>query len=87
MGMDKQFHPTPYIGYNYLSMLGLKLICISNMGTSLLNIINVTANDIWKPFNITTKENIDITVCHRESHPYAYNEINSFWKQIIRDML
>ena len=30
--MDKQFHPTVYNGYNYLSMLGLKLNHVSKRG-------------------------------------------------------
>ena len=32
LGMDKQFHPTFYQAYDYLSMLGLKLMHISKRG-------------------------------------------------------
>ena len=32
LGMDKQFHPTRYYGYNYLSKLGLKLNHVSKRG-------------------------------------------------------
>ena len=32
LGLDKLFHPTSYNGYNYLSMLRLKLIHVSKRG-------------------------------------------------------
>ena len=32
LGMDKSFHPTHYDGWNYLSMLGLRLIHVSKGG-------------------------------------------------------
>ena len=38
LGMDKSFHPTVYIGYNYLSMLGLKLIHVSKRGPRCWNV-------------------------------------------------
>ena len=32
LGMDKQFDPTFYNGYNYLAILGVKLINVTEMG-------------------------------------------------------
>ena len=40
-GMDKQFHPTFYNGSKYLSILGLKLIRVTNRSRSLLQEICV----------------------------------------------
>ena len=38
LGVEKSFHPTLYNGYNYLSMLRLKLIHVSKKGASALSV-------------------------------------------------
>ena len=71
LGMDKLFHSTLYNGCDYISMLGLKLICLTNYHLWIEININVS-------FPLNTWCNNNVVTTSKRRH---FDVITSKWRR------
>ena len=72
--MDNQFHPTLYNGSNYLSMLGLKFINVSNRGSQFMH-------TKASPYHTFNSKLLSVFCKYFEENRLCYKESKLHWIQ------